>query len=144
MPKKPPKVQLPSWSILSRVHASAKLGALFLCRRGSDLDASIRRVGFFTAFRGICDNALTGREFGHMKAYHLQFSPLYAYKMALMYLSRLRTFMVLASTVPVFRFDMGGQVSRNSSLLRDTWAAMRQRSRSGKLSLASWLMLLGL
>jgi hypothetical protein len=121
MPKEPPKVQLPSWSILSRVRPSAKVGELFLCTRRTGIGPSIRRVGFIEAFRGICDNALTGREFGHMKAYHLQFSLSYLCRMSLMYLSRVRTFIYLAWTVPVFRFEMGGQVSENASLLLKNW-----------------------
>jgi hypothetical protein len=130
MPKKPPKLQLPSWSILSRVCSSAQLGELFLCRRRPGASPSIRRAGFFEALYGICDNALTGREFGHMKAYHLQFSLSYLYKMSLMYISRVRSFTYLAWTVPVSRFEMGGGISENAALLLHHWAARRgQRER---------------
>jgi hypothetical protein len=124
MPKSPPKVQLPSWSILPRVRSSAQVGAVFLCSRRPGVGPFIRPAGFFEAFRGICDNALTGKEFGHMKAYHLQFSFAYLYKTSLMYLSRVRTFIYLAWKVPVFRFEMGGQVSENAALLLDHWAAL--------------------
>ena len=117
MPKKPPKVQLPSWSILPRVRASAQLGALFLCSRKPGIATSIKRVGFLEALCGICQNALASKSFGHTKAYHLQFSPVYLYRMAALYLSRLRTFFYLAWTVPVFRFHMSGQISENAALL---------------------------
>jgi hypothetical protein len=117
MPKEPPKMQLPAWSILPRVRASAKLGALFLCSREPGIGPSISRVGFFAALRGICANAFTGKEFGHMLAYHLQFSPVYFYHMGAMYLSRLRTFMKLARSVPVWRFEMGGDVAENAALI---------------------------
>jgi len=124
MPKEPPKVQLPSSSILSRVCSSAKLGALLLCSRTAGVAPSIRRVGFFEAFRGICNNALTGKEFGHMMAYHLEFSPLYLYRMASLYLSRLRTFCYLAWSVPVFRFQMSGEISENASLVLSRFSIM--------------------
>ena len=117
MPKDPPKMQLPAAAMLPRVSRSARLGALFLCRRQPGIGPSIEKVGFFEAFRGICDNALLGKDFGHMKAYHLQFSPKYVYRMAGVYFSRLRSFFYLARTVPVFRFEMGGQVSENAALL---------------------------
>ena len=125
MPKDPPKFQLPSSSLLPRVCPSSKLGALFLCSRRPGVGPSIRRVGFLEAFRGICNNALTGREFGHMMAYHLQFSPRYLWSTAAIYLSRIRTFFYLAWNVPVFRFDMGGHISENASLLLNMWAEMR-------------------
>jgi hypothetical protein len=126
MPKYPPKVQLPSSSMLPRVSpSSARLGALFLCRRRPDVGPLIRRAGFLDALFGMCDNALTGKEFGHTMAYHLQFSPLYICRMAILYFSRMRTFIWLAWTVPVFRFDMGGRISENASLLLDTYSSMR-------------------
>jgi hypothetical protein len=124
MPKEPPKVQLPSSAILPRVCPSAKLGALFLCSRRPGVGPSLRRVGFLEAFRGICDNALTGREFGHMMAYHLEFSPVYLYRMAALYLSRLRTFCYLAWTVPVFGFHMSGRISENASLVLSRFSTM--------------------
>jgi hypothetical protein len=126
MPKEPPKVQLPCSSILSRVRPSSPLGALFLCSRRTGVGPSLRRVGFLEAFRGICDNALTGREFGHMMAYHLQFSPVYLYRMAALYLSRLRTFCYLAWTVPVYRFHMSGQISENASVVLHMCSAIRR------------------
>ena len=126
MPKEPPKVQLPSSAILPRVCPSAKLGALFLCSRRPGVGPSLRRVGFLEAFRGICDNALTGREFGHMMAYHLQFSPVYLYRMAALYFSRLRTFCCLAWTVPVYRFHMSGQISENASMVLHMCSAERR------------------
>jgi hypothetical protein len=129
MPKEPPKVQLPSWSILSRVCASAKLGALFLCSRQSGVGPSIRKAGFFEAFRGICDNALIGKEFGHMIAYHLQFSWPYLYKMSSMYLSRVRTFIYLSWTVPVMRFQMSGNIPENASVILDMYPAMPEIER---------------
>jgi hypothetical protein len=141
MPKTPPKLQLPSSSILSRVCHSATLGELFLCRRKPGAQPSIRRVGFFQAFLGICDNALTGREFGHMKAYHVQFSPLYVIKMSFMYLSRMKTFMALAWRVPMFEFDMGGEVSENATLLLNRWAAKRDKQECRRILSAMTLFL---
>ncbi len=126
MPKEPPKVQLPSWSILSRVCAPTKLGGLFLCSRRPGVGPFIRKAGFVEALRGICDNALMGREFGHMLAYHLRFSPLYLYEMAAIYLSRLRTFVYLAWTTPVFRFHMGGEISENAALILNMYPQMPQ------------------
>jgi hypothetical protein len=126
MPKEPPKVQLPSSSLLSRVCSSAKLRALFLCNRTPGLRPSINRVGFLEAFRGICNNALTGKEFGHMMAYHLQFSPVYLYRMAALYLSRLRTFCYFAWTVPVLRFHMSGEISENASMVLKRFSATRR------------------
>ena len=126
-PKDPPKVQLPSWFILSRVSASAQLGALFLCSRRSDIAAaSIKPVGFFEAFLILCENALTGNRFALMKAYQCDFSLTSIMKMALVYIYRVQMFIRLAWTVTVFRFDMGEQVSENASFLLNTWTVMRQ------------------
>jgi hypothetical protein len=130
MPKSPPKVQLPSWSILSRVRASAQIGAVFLCSRQPGFGPSIRRAGFIEALWGMCENALSGRHLGHMRAYHLLFSPAYAGRTLWIYLSRLLTFISIARTVPVFRFEMGGRVPENAALLLETWAAMRNEAGS--------------
>jgi hypothetical protein len=118
MPKHPPKVQLPVESILPRICPATKMGGLFLCSRTPGIGPSVGRVSFPEAFVGICQNALTGgRAFGQMKAYSLQFSPVYIYRMAAVYISRARTFMHLAWTVPVFRFEMGSQVSENALMI---------------------------
>jgi hypothetical protein len=130
MPKDPPKLQLPASAILPRVLPAANLAALFLCRRRPGVGPSIRKVGFLDAFRGICSNALTGRDFGHMMAYHLEFSPFYLYQIAAIYFARLRAFVGLAWNVPVFRFDMGGQISENASMVLDM-AYARNRSKAG-------------
>ena len=46
-----------------------------------------------------------------------------------MYLSRVRTFVYLARTVPIFRFDIGGQVSDSAALLLDTCATLSANRR---------------
>jgi hypothetical protein len=43
--------------------------------------------------------------------------------MATVYLSRLRVFVHLARSVPVSRFEMGGQISENALLLFNIWEA---------------------
>jgi hypothetical protein len=136
-PKDRPKVQIPSSLILSRVSASAKLGALLLCSRKPDVTRAIRRVGFFEGFMSICGNALTGKGFALVKAYQIQFSLSAVCKMALVYIYRVRRFIRLAWTVPVFRFDMGGQVSEDASFLLNTWTVMRQHMDGDRSSLAT-------
>jgi hypothetical protein len=61
-----------------------------------------------------------------MMAYHLRFSPAYLYTMAAVYFSRVCTFIYLAWTVPVFRFDMSGQISENASLVLHMCSAVRR------------------
>jgi hypothetical protein len=121
MPKDPPKVQVPAASFLSRVRPSARLGALFLCSRKPGVEPSITPAGFLEAFRGLCYNALTGREFGHMIAYHMEFSPLYAWRMAFMYFSRIRRFLHLARVVPVFNFKMSGNIADNAAMILEMY-----------------------
>jgi len=123
LPKDRPKVQIPSSSILPRVSPSAKVSGLFLCTRKAGVDPSIKPAGFFDAFVGICKSGLNGRHFGQRSAYHVQLSPLFMCSVAAVYLSRVRTFMHLARTVPIFRFEMGSQISENALLLLSIWTA---------------------
>jgi hypothetical protein len=118
VPRHPPKLQVPSWSMLARVRPAAPVRALFLCRQVPDAAGpSLRRVGVLEALRGLCANGLTGRGFGHLMAYHLQFSPWYVLRTAVLHLSRLWTFGRLAWTVPVYRFEMSRQISDNAALV---------------------------
>ena len=137
MPKRPPKLQLPCWSIFPRVQPFAQVGALFLCSRRQGTGPNIRRASFLDSLRGICDNALGSKSFGHTKAYHLEFSVSYLYRMSFTYLSRVRTFIHLAWNVPVFRFEMGEQVSENASLLLDHWAAERKHKQKNRSPISS-------
>ena len=121
VPKDRPKVQIPSSSMLPRVSPSAKVSGLFLCTRKAGVDPSVRPAGFLDAFVGICKSGFNGRHFGETWGYHLQFSPVSIYTMAAVYLSRVRTFMHLARTVPVFRFEMGSQISENALFLLNMW-----------------------
>ena len=127
MPKHPQKVQLDASFILPRVCPSARVGALFLCRRKSGVGPFIRRLGFLEAFLGICDGTLSGRGFGVAKAYDLQFSLPYICRLAAVYFSRVRLSFRLAWTVPAFRFDMGGQVSGNAELVLKIHDALRHK-----------------
>jgi hypothetical protein len=136
-PKDRPKVQLPSGLLLSRIGASAKLGALFLCSRGSGVAISLRQVGFFKGFLSICGNALTGNRFALVKAYYIQFSLSSVYKMGLVYIYRVQRFIRIAWTVPILRFDMNEQVSENASFLLNTWTVMRQHLDCDRASLVA-------
>jgi len=123
VPKDRPKVQIPSSSMLSRVRPSTKISGLFLCTRKPGVGPSIKPADFFDAFVEICKNGFNARHFGERWAYKVQLSPFFVYSMAAIYISRVRTFMHLARTVPVFRFEMGGQISENALLLLNMWKA---------------------
>ena len=125
MPIAPPKVQIPSWSMLSRVCASATIGGLFLCTRKPGAGPFVKPTGFFDAFFTICKSGFTGRDFAESLAYCLHFSPIFICTIAAVYLSRVRTFMHLAWKVPAFRFEMGGEISENAALLLNMWAETR-------------------
>jgi hypothetical protein len=124
MPIDPPKVQIPSASILPRVRASAKIEGIFLCTREPGVGPTIKRVGFFAALMGICKNGFDESAFAKRLAYQLQFSPAFLLQTAAVYLSRVRSFIYLARKVAVYRFEMGGQISANATLLLNMWAAM--------------------
>ena len=124
MPIYPPKVQIPSASILPRVRASAKIRGMFLCTREPGVGPTIKRVGFFAALMGICQNGFDESAFAKWLAYQLQFSPAFIFQTVAVYLSRVRSFIYLAWKVAVYRFEMGGQISENASLLLNMWAAM--------------------
>jgi hypothetical protein len=126
MPIAPPKVQIPSWSLLPRICASAPIGGLYLCTRKPGIGPFFKRAGFFDASVTICKSGFNTGDFGESWAYRLDFSPIAIYTMATVYVSRLRTFMRLAWTVPVFRFEMGGQISENALLLLNMWKAKRK------------------
>jgi hypothetical protein len=124
MPLEPPKVQMPASAMLPRVRGSARIGKLFLCNRKPGVGPSIERLGFFDALRGVCQNGFDDGAFGKRLAYHLQFSLLFLLKMATVYLSRLRTFISIVSKVPVYRYDLGGQISQNASLVLEMFDQM--------------------
>ena len=124
MPIYPPKVQIPSASILPRVRASAKIRGIFLCMREAGVGPTIKRVGFFAALMGICKNGFDESAFAKRLAYQLRFSPAFLFQTAAIYLSRVRSFVYLAWKVAVYRFEMGGQISENASRLLNMWAAM--------------------
>jgi hypothetical protein len=126
MPIAPPKVQIPSWSFLSRVCASAPIGGLYLCTRKPGIGPSFKPAGLFDAFVTICRSGFNTGDFGERLAYSLEFSPVAVYTIATIYISRLWTFMRLAWAVPVFRFAMGGQISENALLLLNIWEAKRK------------------
>ena len=134
MPIDPPKVQIPSASILPRVRASAKIRGMFLCTREPGVGPTIKRVGFFAALMGICQNGFEEGAFSKRLAYQLQFTPAFLFQTAAIYLSRVRSFVHLAWKVAVYRFEMGGQISENASLLLNMWAAKSYDKRRGVLN----------
>jgi len=125
MPLEPPKVQIPFSSMLPPVRASAGIARLFLCTRKPGVGPSIRRLGFVEALIGICQNGFDDGAFGKRLAYHLQFSSIFFLKMAAVYFSRFRTFVSIAWKVPVFRYELGGQISENASMVLKMFSAIR-------------------
>ena len=83
---------------------------------------------------GICKNGFEEGAFSKRLAYQLQFSPAFLFQTAAVYLSRVRSFIHLARKVAVYRFEMGGQISENASLLLNMWAAMSYDKDRGVLN----------
>ena len=72
---------------------------------------------------GICQNGFDESAFAKRLAYQLQFSPAFIFQTVAVYLSRVRSFIHLAWKVAVYRFEMGGQISENATLLLNMWVA---------------------
>jgi len=134
MPLEPPKLQIPSSSMLPRVRGSADIRRLFLCTRKPGVGPAIKQLGFVDALIGICRNGYDDGAFGKRLAYHLQFSPIFFLKMAAVYVSRFRTFVSIARKVPVFRYELGGDISENASMVLKMFSAISRDKITGSLS----------
>jgi hypothetical protein len=116
IPKTPPKVQIPLWSMVSRVRPSAEIACIFLCTRTRGAGPSIEPAGFSDAFKTLCKSGFNGAHLGERFAYRLEFSPSALLTRATVSLSRLKTFLRIAWTTPVYRFAMG-ELSENAEML---------------------------
>jgi hypothetical protein len=119
--KQPPKVAVDRGVLEGRVCASARPGAVFVCRRSRDPDRpAIRRVGPGAAIHGLFRNALHGRDFPQTKAYFLGFTPRFAWQMASVLLDRARALVRLARSTPVYGFEMARDIGSNLEAVRET------------------------
>jgi hypothetical protein len=123
MPLEPPKVQIPSSAMLPRIRGSAAIRRLFLCSRTPGVGPTIKQLGFADALSGICQNGFDDGAFGKRLAYHLRFSPIFFLKMAVVYFCRFSTFVSIARKVPVYRYELGGDISENASIVLKMFSA---------------------
>jgi len=116
--KQPPKVKLPVSALRSRISGPCPLAGIFVLGRDPE-GPSIRRLGRVAGLRALWAGSIYGRDFPQTKAYYLELTPYYAFRMARVFWSRIKRFVGAQARAPVHALSLGPDLETNRTVLLD-------------------------